>query len=92
MSGSFRVGQKVVCVLTPKNNFAGLKCGEIYEISAIGLFSQITGEPLVRIKEHGTQCYWARRFRPAVKRKTDISIFKEILADADNYKVRELAE
>ena len=88
---NFRVGQKVVCVLEPTINPLSLIKGEVYTISEAGLISPSTGEPLVVLKEHGSQGYWARRFRPLVERKTDtgIAILKSILEDAENYKVIE---
>lgn len=92
---NFRVGQKVVCVLEPLMcNPKHLKKGEVYTISKAGLISPSTGEPLVALKEHGDQGYFARRFRPLVERKTDtgIAILKSILDEVNAGKVREIAD
>lgn len=90
----FRVGQKVVCVDTTIANTALLRPyeggwqsnklikGQIYTISAVGLVHpfDLLGLPAVHVAElDPTFPIWAHRFRPIVDRKTDISVFQEIL-------------
>lgn len=89
---NFRVGQRVVCVDASPRRFPSspLVIGEIYTIT--GIFPNF---PSVTVAEaRGLNCrgdFWADRFRPLVERKTDtgMAILKSILADAENYKVRE---
>jgi hypothetical protein len=80
---NFYVGQKVVCV-----NDAGLAGasyshpmrGNIYTISAIGLFDGAPHVDVVEFVLYPVPLAWkAYRFRPAIQRKTDITIFTEIL-------------
>lgn len=75
---TFHVGQEVVCVSVPLNNYIGLKKGAIYRITGKG-FSNFSGAPCVTIEGSGKQFYFANRFRPVEKRKTDISIFTAML-------------
>lgn len=66
----FHVGQKVVCV----NPVDDLKLGEIYTITA-------SHKEFVGV-DRSYFCgldFYAFRFRPIVKRKTDISQFKAML-------------
>lgn len=90
----FRVGQKVVCVdaefeAIAANYFSSLPArDEIYTVRAIGKLPsdmqpgialvEIIGneQPFSPIGEWGFE---ATRFRPFVERKTDISIFTEML-------------
>lgn len=83
----FYVGQKVVCVDNgPTPGRAGWladipQTGEVYTIEA---FLEVEGEPGFILKEIKNTEYWgfsyaARRFRPVVERKTDISIFTKML-------------
>jgi hypothetical protein len=85
---SFRVGQKVVCIDAAQ--FPGFRwhpdadiprVGEVYTVT--GIF-QKDGKPGVVLKEIKNveevySGYRASRFRPAVDRKTDISVFTKIL-------------
>lgn len=85
---NFRVGQKVVCV-DAKPSFsrvpAPFKEGDVLTVSAIttgwsghGLDTGLCFEEVPCVG----QCYngySARRFRPVVERKTDISIFRAML-------------
>jgi hypothetical protein len=84
---TFRVGQKVVCVDESTHDRGGWhplsgipQVGEIYTVTALGTHR---GMPAVRLREirNGAHdgYYRAKRFRPAVERKTDISVFTEIL-------------
>lgn len=85
----FRVGQKVVCVdVSPSR--AGrpseLVLGEVYEVTGLdslpdsfgSLGVYIAGLPDQPFARHAGS-YRATRFRPVVERKTDISIFTEML-------------
>jgi hypothetical protein len=88
---TFRVGQKVVCVDDRSNLWTApwIKRGCIYEISGftagthdpLGLFPDNSSDILlVGIEKPGG--FAAERFRPIVERKTDISVFTEILRKA----------
>lgn len=90
---TFRVGQKVVCVdvssfLTGKpDKEIDLVKGRVYTVREIGLTSWMDGssecirveEIKVRRKDGSDTPFFARRFRPVVERKTDISIFTAML-------------
>lgn len=89
----FRVGQKVVCVKGPllkNSNTIQPKIGEIYTIREIYV-DPLGGEGLRLVEiicpkhssgmEYG---YFRSRFRPVVERKTDISVFTEILKTKRN--------
>jgi hypothetical protein len=81
----FHVGQKVVCV-----NSAGAKNlveGHVYTVTWIGNWPArsgldgaivMTGLSLAEVEAEGIG-FDARRFRPLVTRKTDISVFKAML-------------
>jgi len=81
---AFYVGQKVVCV-DAHPDF--LLKGVIYTISRVGLLTH--GETGVNLAEVDTSAcphdvgFRATRFRPLVERKTDISIFTDMLRTAD---------
>lgn len=84
---AFRVGQKVVCVDAHDIEVVtGLVLGATYTVHGIaptdgygthGIFlcEVLPPEPL----SGGLYGFRASRFRPAVERKTDISIFTEML-------------
>ncbi len=83
---AFYVGQKVVCVETgPITNEIGsthaahqLTIGCVYTIKEI--VAQGRGLVLVEARNKpGCNGFNARRFRPAVERKTDISALKALL-------------
>lgn len=81
----FHIGQKVECIETSPRGTA-IK-GQIYTVSWIappGRFSK----PAIRVVEipcHPvTGGFWASRFRPIIERKTDISIFRELLNPANH--------
>jgi hypothetical protein len=91
---AFRVGQKVVCVDDAIPTFArlvrwvfrfpwNLRRGEIYTIAKV---SNIAGPTVTLIEVKNPPlpegAFWARRFRPVVERKTDISVFEAMLTDA----------
>jgi hypothetical protein len=91
---NFRIGQKVVCIdangkLYPDKPYP--KQGGIYTVRAIFfdpiailLLAEIKNEPLnccCRCRQRHEPGYQASRFRPLVERKTDISIFVNILDD-----------
>lgn len=89
----FHVGQKVVCVDDDPEGHPGLfpVAGQIYTIRWVGMFFNPwfkTNKFCVHLIEINrpagnlTRCvvpYRASRFRPVVERKTDISIFTEML-------------
>jgi predicted TPR repeat methyltransferase len=69
---TFRIGQKVVCV--DADGLVGtIIAGAVYEIADV----EPRGVRLVDWKCGGG--FLASRFRPIVERKTDISVFTEIL-------------
>lgn len=81
----FHVGQKVVCVDASEGERSGkvmLTLNAVYTISEIcaevrfGERGVFVAEISRKISRPG---FKARRFRPAVEKKTDISIFKEML-------------
>ncbi|MEO6382006.1 MAG: hypothetical protein ABIO35_08410 [Nitrobacter sp.] len=92
---AFYVRQKVVCVddqdfICPDNDAAAPKRGVIYTIRTI--YSDYRNKPLVHLDEirneprkwltgHHEGGFFAQRFRPVIERKTDISIFTEMLTD-----------
>lgn len=95
----FRVGQKVVCVDgSPHGGYSpfpagldleGLVEGSVYTVRWTGI---ALGVPAIRLYEikrrtnrimNAESVYAAARFRPAVERPTDISIFKEMLITED---------
>ena len=83
----FFVGQKVVCVRLHKPTDSRLKVGGIYTVAAIdsqppALGIDVVEEPAAKQPGFAPPClpfYWAKLFRPAVERKTDISIFTKML-------------
>jgi hypothetical protein len=78
MSVQFHVNQKVVCI--DAGPFSDrITNGSIYTVSAVGenignLYLGLEETTLVKPLQ-----WRAKRFRPVVKRKTDISIFTNIL-------------
>lgn len=82
----FRVGQKVICVDDWQSKFppyepCPLTRGRIYTVTKSWLYKQRHPVVLVaEIKKPKSHCgFDATRFRPIVDRKTDISIFTEML-------------
>lgn len=81
---TFRVGQKVVCV--DNNAWYGphgdglepLTKGRIYTVIAVDVC--LFANPACKVSELHSK-HWMRqsRFRPIVERKTDISIFTQML-------------
>lgn len=92
----FHVGQKVVCVRDEWITLAGEstpKAGVIYTIRNIeaadagedGVYLQlveIVNAPRPYIDGHKESAFWSLGFRPVVERKTDISVFTEMLKTA----------
>lgn len=102
---AFRSGQKVVCVkLIPVNAGYGYgieivpTVGEVYTIRETGTFYDLQFVRLNEIHNHprlyaiGTvECWFtADAFRPAIERKTDISVFRRILDDVSAGKTPEI--
>lgn len=83
---AFHVGQKVVCVDAdpgPGFHFSEgrpLKHGAIYTIAAVGITHwHRPGVALVEAPRLKGKMFRNQRFRPLIERKTDISIFTEML-------------
>jgi hypothetical protein len=78
----FRVGQKVACIDASGLAGRGLSNNQVYVVSYV----HYDGCIRVGFDPHSHQAYHAayssRRFRPIVERKTDISVFREILHKA----------
>lgn len=80
----FRAGQKVVCVDAvpryPEDKTTFLEEGAVYTV--VSTFETWAGDG-VTLNEFsvvdGKRGWHADRFRPAVERKTDISVFKAML-------------
>ncbi len=84
----FRVGQKVVCV--DASEFEQyLDQDAIYTVTSIRMpFISVNCRPgPIETTTEAARGYYARRFRPIVERKTDISIFKAMLTPAGKEKV-----
>jgi hypothetical protein len=81
---NFRVGQKVVCV-DAKRSDRRLEKGAEYQISEVFWIDSV-GELGVGIagvpSGHPVRGWRSSRFRPIVERKTDITVFTEILRKA----------
>lgn len=90
----FYFGQKVVCVNAPP--FGGrLRKGGVYTVC--GWSENVTGNPdgsrsrgvllkelpPIRLMDGKPNGFWHERSRPAVERKTDISIFTAMLNPSD---------
>lgn len=78
---NFRVGQKVVCVDDSPRDERPVHVvkGHVY---TIGSFCPLWGRKAVYLIEAtaaDNNPFWADRFRPIVERKTDISVFTDIL-------------
>lgn len=92
---NFRVGQKVVCVdASPKPTLGiawtfeslPIREGEIYTIVGTETRGGFLGVYLHEVKSNGPpfndggeRSFWPFRFRPIIEKKTDISIFTEML-------------
>lgn len=85
---AFHVGQKVVCVddtnmrLEPQER--GPVYGEVYTVRGFydcdGIWlSEIKNDPVVHTDGFTESAFYIWRFRPLIERKTDISIFTEML-------------
>ena len=91
---TFRIGQKVVCI-DDGPCFDGspypIKKGEIYTIKQIGDCSPSTsciGFSFVERGLHLGIWMWCQtRFRPIVERKTDISVFTDLLNPSKQEKI-----
>jgi hypothetical protein len=80
----FRIGQKVVCVdasRTVMGEPVPLIVGTVYEISYIDTSPGPVAFRLMGVDGNGriSGLFNAARFRPVVEKKTDISVFEEIL-------------
>lgn len=84
----FRIGQKVLCVApAPTSEFEGPIVGKTYIVRSLDFCERanaaairVHGLTLPFIPEFGREgAFRASRFRPIAEKKTDISIFEEIL-------------
>lgn len=94
----FRVGQRVVCIDGSRNPSGFSKFypveGQIYTIRGfhtephikdVGIFLEEIINPPTKWSD-ATSCEWpfaSKRFRPLVERKTDISMFEEMLREKE---------
>lgn len=83
---NFHVGQKVVCINAAPSMTGHVPPfveGGVYTITSIGDFRGAVYVSLAGVHggSTGMPGWRADRFRPVVTRKTDISIFKRILAN-----------
>lgn len=83
---TFRVGQKVVCVDDGPHRSGWNPHGDapiknkVYTVVGVETYRGLVGIHLREIRNGSHNgLYKAMRFRPAVERKTDISVFTEIL-------------
>jgi hypothetical protein len=80
---TFRVGQKVVCVDASGSARHVMKEGDIFTVVGHGMHPNCVELDCKPINDRPGACGWMKsRFRPVVERKTDISIFTEILRKA----------
>jgi hypothetical protein len=84
MSNNFSVGQKVVCVDDAPRDYpiCEVTRGHVYTIKAIN-----SSRRSVLLHEINSNTkygdFYADRFRPAVERKADISVFLKMLEPSD---------
>lgn len=84
---SFRVGQRVVCVDDKPRLVAPVlvRRGHIYTVTDVfETWSGLVGVLLAEVDPGLLPGWHADRFRPITERKTDISVFTEILNRAPN--------
>lgn len=83
---TFHIGQKVVCVDDVEQRCAKgdspVKKGSIYTVREYYDFFGLRAIRIEEIMNANDRGYHASRFRPIVERKTDISVFTEILRKA----------
>lgn len=77
----FRIGQKVVCIRSaipvPECPYPIFKKDDVYTVAR---FEEEDGEVFIAVEElHPLVTGHVSGFRPIVDRKTDISVFQEIL-------------
>ena len=85
----FRVGQKVVCIDDDWGPAPEVqhwpKKGDVYTVRSIAvgrsnkIFIRLHEVVNPKTDEHHEAEFWAECFRPAVERKTDISVFQRLL-------------
>ncbi|ASS55887.1 hypothetical protein [Rhizobium leguminosarum] len=81
---NFHVGQKVVCIWEDTGEPGPEpKCGVVYTVSAVFMAADLPHIDLVELPCPDTDewfgGYKAEAFRPVAERKTDISIFTDML-------------
>ena len=70
---AFHVGQKVVCVdARGPAGYAGIQKDRVYVVDSIS-------REFLSVPETRGMLWFQARFRPLIERKTDISIFTEML-------------
>lgn len=79
----FRVGQKVVCIdakRTNSRNYPELVEGNVYTVAWVGVYYQALCVRLCEVRRAANnKPFYAKRFRPAVDRPTDISVFTNLI-------------
>lgn len=87
---NFRVGQKVVCIAKggwfendrdEPNDPRHPQYGGVFTITAVNRYPKPFGAYLSLLEIGGANEFASTGFRPAVERKTDISIFTRMLTD-----------
>jgi hypothetical protein len=80
---TFRVGQKVVCVDDSDSRLGPTSVvrNVVYTVAAVFLWrDDVEGIQLIEVRPARSRIgFFARRFRPAVESKTDISVLKALL-------------
>ena len=80
---TFRIGQKVACVSEfEARDEPWPQLGRIYTVEALTMGATEAGLRLVEVPTINPYGWKRSRFRPAVDRKTDISIFTNMLKKA----------
>lgn len=89
---TFRIGQPVVCVDASPYYFArvetSLRLNAVYTVRALHDLYGITCVNVEEIEGGIEHAFAATRFRPVVKRKTDISIFTKLLTPTEPERVK----
>lgn len=90
---SFRVGQKVVCIAPFDSTWAGwatpqqsktytvraVSMGSVAQVRDYGPWFSVLLDEIKNPERDGEPTFGHQHFRPLIERKTDISIFTELL-------------
>ena len=82
---AFYVGQKVVCVDDSEIKSIGLLAGTVCTVTRATTFLHLEVVYIAEFRTRFAVWFFARRFRPVVEKKTDISIFTALL-NPENHK------